>query len=256
MDWFNTLSEIRELPPSATTALHEHGFTVIDGPVPSSRMRALSETYDTEVSLATGDDVRVGSTTTRVSDFVNRGAAFDDIYTYPRLLEACCLVIGRPFKLSSLLARTLRPHQPAQGLHVDVQAASADWPLFGFILTIDEFRPDNGATRFVPGSHRLPGPPNGVSGDLAADHPEQVLACGPAGSLLIFNGSTWHGHAANNSDHSRRSLQGFFVPRTGHAATDFGGRMTAETGRRLSPLAKYLLAIEGVGGMQLNSGAV
>ena len=244
MDCFDTLSEIRELSPSAAAALHEHGFTVIDGPVPSNRIRAFAEAYDAAVNLATGDDVRIGSTTTRVSDFVNRGAPFDDIYVYPRLLEACRRVIGRPFKLSSLLARTLRPHQPAQALHVDVKPGSGDCPLFGFILMIDAFRPDNGATRFVPGSHRQPGPPNGLPADPAADHPEQVLACGPAGSLLMFDGSTWHGHTANSSDHPRRSLQGFFVPRTGQAATDFRGRMPPETRRRLSPLAKYLLAIE------------
>jgi hypothetical protein len=244
MNWFETLSEIHELPPTAAAALHEHGFAVIDGPVPSSRIRRLAEAYDAAVNLATGDDVRVGSTTTRVSDFVNRGAAFDDIYVYPPLLDGCCRVIGRPFKLSSLLARTLWPHQPAQGLHVDVQAASADWPLFGFILMVDEFGPDNGATRFLPGSHHQTEPPKGVTADPGAEHPEQVLACGPAGSLLMFDGSTWHGHTANNSDRPRRSLQGFFVPRTGHAATDFGARMRSRTRRRLSPLAKYLLAIQ------------
>lgn len=246
MDWFNTISEIRELPPGAAMALHDHGFTVIDGPVPPAQILTFAEAYEAAVNQATGDDVRVGSTTTRVNDFVNRGAAFDDIYVYPRLLEACCRVIGQPFKLSSLLARTVRPHQPAQRLHVDVQADSPDWPLFGFILMIDEFRPDNGATRFVPGSHREPGPPKGMSADPVAVHPEQVLACGPAGSLIVFDGSTWHGHTANGSDHSRRSLQGFFVPRTDHAATDFRTRMPLETRKRLSPLAKYLLDIEDV----------
>lgn len=40
---------------------------------------------------------------------------------------------------------------------------SADWPLVGFILMIDEFRPDNGATRFVPGSHRWAGLRNMIS---------------------------------------------------------------------------------------------
>lgn len=216
MDWFNSFAAIRELAPRAAGALSERGFAVVDG---------------------------VGSSTTRVDDFVNRGPAFDDVYVYPPLLEACCRVIGRPFKLSSLLARTLRPHQPAQGLHVDVQPASADWPLLGFILMVDEFRPDNGATRFVPGSHEHPEPPKGAPGDLGSDHPEQVLACGPAGSLLVFNCSTWHGHGANASDRPRRSLQGFFVPRTGHAATDFGGRMLPERRQRLSPIAKYLLDV-------------
>jgi hypothetical protein len=104
------------------------------------------------VASATGDDIRIGSTSTKVSDFVNRDAELDDLYVFPPLLEACCRVIGRPFKLSSLLARTLRPCSPAQELHVDVRRDSADWPLLGFILMVDEFRPDNGATRLVPGS--------------------------------------------------------------------------------------------------------
>ena len=133
------------------------------------------------MASATGDDIRIGSTSTKVNDFVNRGAEFDDLYVFPPLLEACCRVIGRPFKLSSLHARTLRPGSPAQELHVDVRRDSADWPLLGFILMVDEFRPDNGATRFVPGSHRWSGTPEDTLSDLRAEHDGQVLACGKAG---------------------------------------------------------------------------
>ena len=128
------------------------------------------------VASATGDDIRIGSTTTSVNDFVNRGAEFDDVYVFPPLLEACCRVIGRPFKLSSLHARTLRPGMPAQELHVDVRRDSADWPLVGFILMVDEFRPDNGSTRFVPGSHRWSGTPEDTLSDPRAEHDGQVLA--------------------------------------------------------------------------------
>ena len=63
---------------------------------------------------------------------MNRGAEFDDLYVFPPLLDACCRVIGRPFKLSSLHARTVRAGVPAQALHVDVRRDSADWPLVGF----------------------------------------------------------------------------------------------------------------------------
>ena len=143
----------------AASELQERGFVVIPGPAPSDRMERLANAYTAAVASATGDDIRIGSTSTRVNDFVNRGAEFDDLYVFPPLLEACCRVIGRPFKLSSLHARTLRPRTPAQELHVDVRRDSADWPLLGFILMVDEFRPDNGATRFVPGSHRWSGTP-------------------------------------------------------------------------------------------------
>jgi ectoine hydroxylase-related dioxygenase (phytanoyl-CoA dioxygenase family) len=210
--------------------------------VPPDRMTALTSAYTAAVSSASAQDVRVGSTSTRVSDFVNRGAAFDELYMFPPLLEACCRVIGQPFKLSSLQARTLRPHTPAQELHVDVLRNSADWPLLGFILMVDEFRQENGATRFVPGSHQWLRVPAGSMSELQADRDDQVLACGLPGSLIIFNGSAWHGHSANTSDAPRRSLQGAFIPRGGRAATDFAARMQPSTRARLSPLARHVLS--------------
>ncbi|HEX4966242.1 MAG TPA: phytanoyl-CoA dioxygenase family protein [Thermoanaerobaculia bacterium] len=242
-DWFNTLAAGNELPTDATSELQERGFVVLPGSVPAERMESLVEAYTAAMASAAGGDMKIGSTSTKVNDFVNRGAAFDDLYIFPPLLEACCRVIGRPFKLSSLLGRTLRPHSPAQELHVDVRRDSSDWPLLGFILMIDEFRSDNGATRFVPGSHRWPGSPEDTLADLRAEHDEQVLACGSAGSLLIFNGSAWHGHTANTSSGPRRSLQGAFVPREGRAATDFAARMQPETRARLGQLARYVLAL-------------
>ncbi|MDQ3417297.1 MAG: phytanoyl-CoA dioxygenase family protein [Acidobacteriota bacterium] len=242
-DWFSTLAAGSDFPRDAASELQERGFVVIPGPAPSARMELLADAYNVAVSSATGDDTKIGSTTTRVSDFVNRGTAFDDLYVFPPLLEACCRVIGRPFKLSSLHARTLRPHTTAQELHVDVPRDSADWPLLGFILMIDEFRPDNGATRFVPGSHRWLRPPENTISDLRAEHDDQVLACGSAGSLLIFNGSAWHGHTKNTSSGPRRSLQGAFIPREGRAGTDFAARMQPETRARFGPLARYVLAL-------------
>jgi hypothetical protein len=242
-DWFDTLAAGSELPLDAALELQERGFVVLPGAVAADRMERLADAYDDAMASATGDDIRIGSTSTKVSDFVNRDAVFDELYVYPPLLEACCRVIGRPFKLSSLLARVLRPHTPAQELHVDVPRDSADWPLLGFILMVDDFRPDNGATRFVPGSHRWPGDPADTVPDLLAEHEGEVLACGAAGSLLVFNGSTWHGHTANTSSGPRRSLQGAFIPRDGRAATDFAARMQPETWARLGPLARQVLAL-------------
>jgi len=227
----------------AASVLQERGFVVLPGPVPSDRVPQLADAYDAAMGSARPDEVKIGDTSTRVSDFVNRGSEFDALYVFPPLLEACCLVINQPFKLSSLHARTVRPYAPAQDLHVDVHRDSADWPLLGFILMVDEFRADNGATRFVLGSHRrLDTPPDSIS-DLRADNPEQVLACGAAGSLLVFHGSAWHGHSANTSGDSRRSIYGAFIPQNGRAGTDFAAGMQPETRARLGPLARQVLAV-------------
>ena len=245
-DWFNTLGAGQELPAHAASELEERGFVVLPGVVAAASMERLTTAYTEAVTSAAGDDIRVGSTSTKVSDFVNRGAAFDNLYLFPPLLEACCQVIGGPFKLSSFHARTLRPGAHAQELHVDVARHSADWPLLGFILMVDDFRPDNGTTRFVPGSHGWSATPEDTMPDVRAAHDAEVLACGAAGSLLVFNGSTWHGHTANASNRPRRSIQGAFIPRDGCAATDFAARMQPETRARLSSLAHTVLALPAV----------
>ncbi len=242
-DWFQTLVATTALPMGAATDLEKRGFVVLPEAVPSIRLDRLSNAYDAAVESARGDDIRVGTTSTRVTDFVNRGPEFDEVYLYPPLLQACCNVIGAPFKLSSLQARTLHAGAPGQGLHVDVDRLSADWPLLGFILMVDEFRPDNGATRFVPGSHRRADILAGGIPETALVDAEQVPACGAAGSLLVFNGSTWHGHGTNISSAPRRSLQGAYIPRGGRAGTAFGSRMQPATRARLIPLAQYLLAL-------------
>ncbi len=245
-DWFSALTSGRELSTHAVSELKERGFVVLPGAVAAGDLERLIAAYTEAVSSARGDDVRVGRTSTRVNDFVNRGAAFDSVYIFPPLLEACCQVIGGPFKLSSFHARTLRPGTHAQELHVDVSRNSVDWPLLGFILMVDDFRPDNGTTRFVPGSHRWPGTPEDAMPDIRAAHEAEVLACGTAGSLLVFNGSVWHGHTANASDQPRRSIQGAFVPREGRAAIDFASRMQPETRARLQAIARTVLALPAV----------
>lgn len=218
----------------APSELERKGFIVIPGPIAGGAWAKLTVAYDAVMSSATAPDLRVGSTSTRVTDVVNRGEEFDALYVFAPLLDACRHVIGRQFKLSSLVARTLRPHMPGQELHVDVRRDSADWPLVGFILMVDEFHPENGATRFVAGSHRL---------ECIPDENDPALACGSAGSLLVFNGSTWHGHSANQTQSPRRSLHGAFIPRDGKSATDFSARMTPETRARLSPQAFELLSL-------------
>lgn len=146
------------------------------------------EAYDSALVCASSDHISVGSSTTRVNDFVNRGPEFDALYVYEPVLEACRRIIGQPFKLSTMHARTVRPYSQAQNLHVDFKGDADGWPMIGFILMVDEFRTDNGATRFVPGSHKWSTISIDFPKDTSADYEGQVLAYGPAGWSLSTTG--------------------------------------------------------------------
>lgn len=224
--------------------LYELGFAVIPGPIPDQDLARLAAAYDRAVDNAASHDISVGSSTTRVGDFLNRGPEFDELYVHPPVLEACSHIFNERFKLSTMHARTLRPNSPAQNLHVDFERDHHGWTMVGFIFMVDEFRSDNGATRFLPGSHLWSELPRDFRDDRKADYPGQVLACGPAGSMIVFNGSVWHGHTANHSDRPRRSIQGAYIRRDAKSGDNLPVRLLPETLSRITTLAKYLLNIQ------------
>src|SRR4051812_46896724 len=168
-DCLSAILDDFELSACARNELDKAGFTVIPGPVPTDELGHLGAAYDAAITRAAPDDVKIGSSTTRVRDFVNRGPEFDELYLHPPVLKACCRIINEPFRLSTMHARTLRPDLPAQDFHVDFERDEHGWTMVGFIFMVDEFRNDNGATRFVPGSHLWSAVPSGLLGDLKAD---------------------------------------------------------------------------------------
>jgi Phytanoyl-CoA dioxygenase (PhyH) len=233
-NWFASISAETQLSSEAAYALRSDGFVVLPGPALGAAPAELARLYDEAVSGAAPDDIKVGSTTTRVKDFVNRHAKFDELYLYPPMLQACCRVIEQPFKLSTVHARTLRPRTPAQRLHVDFPRDVRGWPMVGFILMIDDFTPENGATCFAPGSQGMYALPASCS---------LVQACGLSGSMVVFNGSVWHGHGANVTDTPRRSIQGACIRRTETSGENLPARMRPETLERIGALARYLLTV-------------
>jgi len=195
-----------QLAPGVERELRQAGYVVIPQVLSGDTLRQLAEAYDLTVARATPPELRVGSETTRVHGLVWQGAEFGRLRDHPAVLAACRCVIGQAFRLSALMARTVRPRSRAQALHVDAKADSEGWPMVGFILMVNAFSADNGATRFVPGSHEWSEAPT----EERAGH---VLAEGAAGSLIIYNGSVWHGHSANETAMPRRSIQGAYIRR-------------------------------------------
>jgi hypothetical protein len=240
IDRFNAISTESTLSRQAARELDDKGFVVIDGPFPPESLSQLADSYDRAMSEADPADISIGRTTTRAHCFVNR-AEFDDLYVYLPLLEACCKIIAQPFKLSALAGRTLHPGARSQDMHVDFASDDFGWPMVGFILMIDEFRSENGATQFLPGSHNSQAA-GGDCLDTANAGSRLISACGEAGSLIVYNGSVLHGHGVNLTGECRRSIQGAFIRRTEKSSTNLPSRVHAETLERIGPLARYLVS--------------
>jgi hypothetical protein len=224
--------------------LCEIGFLRMPGPLTSQQLSVLADAYDGVITAASGPDFKVGSTTARMSDLLSFSTIFDEVFLYRPLLEACSRFFGEDFKLSSLLGRTLKSETPAQPLHADLSRTSEDAPLLGFILMIDSFRAENGATRFVPRSHKWSSVPEDCMTETRAQHPDEILACGEAGTMILFNAAIWHGHTANLTSCERRSVQGYFVRMSVRQGFDFSSRLSRQVQARMTPLARHLLALD------------
>lgn len=77
---------------------------------------------------------------------------------------------------------------------------------FNAFFALDDFRPESGATRVVPGTHQRPGPL--PEAELSAR--AVPLRC-PAGSLIAFDSTLWHASGRNVSGADRLAINAQFT---------------------------------------------
>jgi hypothetical protein len=139
-------------------------------------------------------------------------AAFDGIYTQPKVLAAIYHVLGRSFKTGPPVGRDPTPGHGLQALHPDWgRAASEPFHVVTVLWLLDDFTPNNGFTRLVPGSHRVSRPPKALL-QPERRHPDEQRVVAEAGSALLFNAHVLHGSMRNQSGQRRRVLQCQFAP--------------------------------------------
>jgi hypothetical protein len=160
-----------------------------------------------------GSEFRTEPHARRLANLVDKGEVFRRAIVLPPLLAYVRHVLGPAIKLSSLNARSADPHSDeGQPLHVDMAAipdARGYW-VCNTVWMLDDFTPDNGATRAIPGSHRWGTRPQDVLEDPLAAHPQEVLVTGKAGSLAVMNAHLWHGGTANRTAAPRLAMHAFY----------------------------------------------
>lgn len=150
----------------------------------------------------------------RLANLADKGKVFERVISHPAVLEAMAAILGDRFKLSSINYRSTNPYSSeTQPLHSDTGAIADEqgyW-VANSVWLLDDFTANNGATRFIPETHKLNQLPQDVLTDLFAPHPQQKLLLGKAGDVAIMNAHMWHGGTANRTASPRRALHGFYT---------------------------------------------
>src|ERR1700679_3471273 len=229
--------------------LDEQGFLALPGLLDPAAVAAIVRRFD-ELVEAEGEQAGLEAHreagTDRLANLVDKDPLFDLIWNNPRQLSAIAHVLGwQPEKVFSLNGRSALPGQGHQNLHVDWASAVApgDYQITNSIWMLDDFTPENGATRVVPGSHRWVRLPKDVMADPGAPHPGEVLVVGQAGTCVVFNSHLWHGGTLNQTGRPRRAIHAAFVRRTGPQQTVFANYLHDRTYQRLTPAQRYLLEV-------------
>ena len=219
-------------------------------------IRARVEQLWTEEGERAGSEFRTEAGARRLANLVDKGEVFERVVSDPSVLAAVGHVLGEDFKLSSLNARSTDPYWPeSQPLHCDAGAVADDagfW-VCNTIWLLDDFTPENGATRLAPGSHRWRQLPQQALADPRAPYPGEILITGEAGTVIVMNTHAWHGGTANRTGHPRRALHAFYT-RGDKAQQQYQkSLLRAETQARLSPALRRILALDDVRNDALSS---
>jgi ectoine hydroxylase-related dioxygenase (phytanoyl-CoA dioxygenase family) len=240
--------------------LDQDGFLVLENFVEAGALAALRRRIMelfAELGDRAGYEFKQEPQTDRLANLVDYGEIFHRAIAEPRLLACVEHTIGPDFKLSSLNARSARPYSDwTQPLHCDAGALPDERgnSVCNVVWLLDDFTIENGAPRYVPGTHRSGRLPQDVLPNPSAAHPDEALITGRAGDVVVMNAHLWHGGTANRAGGARLAMHSFYCRRDLPQQQYQKKLLSPETRRSLSPELRRLLALEDPLNDELSAG--
>lgn len=183
-----------------------YGYTILEGAIEPELVATLRDTIrrlERELRVEPRNTAAEGRATLRIYNLLAKDDVLQAMPLHPRVLPLVERLLDRGCLLSGMTAIDIGPGELPQPLHGDdlVMSRHLERPHAPMMVTtmwaLTDFTAANGGTRFVPGSHRWPTvpPPDGVPEGVEVRALEM-----PAGSVMVFHGSLWHGGGANTTD--------------------------------------------------------
>jgi len=192
----------------AILEIEVYGFTILERVLSGEEADEMREALircDREV----GTDHTHRGAARHVSNLPVLDRVFHKTIDHPRTLPILEHFLGESLILGSLNSRIVRPGDGYQDLHGDIPKVMLNMEspvMMNTVWMLDEFTSELGATRCVPGSHKSGWalPPAELDQRYVAE------AIAPIGSVLVFNGQTWHGGGKNTGMKNRHALFGHY----------------------------------------------
>jgi ectoine hydroxylase-related dioxygenase (phytanoyl-CoA dioxygenase family) len=189
-----------DLAQEVAQCVDECGYAIVADildPATCARLVDEVDRVEREGSIDYGHNDFEGHRTRRIFNLIAHGPPFRELVINEVMLDLMDALLGDDFLLSGTTSMHISPGETHQLLHADDGMISLPRPHVATLATtlwaLCDFTADNGATRLVPGSHRLEAMPR--PGEVH----ESIAAEMPAGSALVLHGSTWHGGGANRT---------------------------------------------------------
>jgi ectoine hydroxylase-related dioxygenase (phytanoyl-CoA dioxygenase family) len=191
-----------ELVDHAMRALTRDGFVVFENLLAAPLASTLRAELAGRLTHRGGRNSFEGLATQRLYGVIEKTLACNVLVEHPLVLGLLDRVLEPNYLLSQLQAINILPGEVEQPLHHDDAFDLYPRPRRALgaatIWALDPFTADNGATVVIPGSHtwddRAPSD---------ADRAKAVSIVMPAGSMVFFLGTLWHGGGANRSTAGR-----------------------------------------------------
>ena len=198
--------------------LREDGFCVVRDVLSKAELadarRALDaavETLRTRGEATHDPRIDPNAANIRVYNLPDHDPIFVELLRAPAAREALHAVLGSNALVSNFTANIALPGSEAMNLHSDqalVIPPPWDQPwAMNVIWCLDDIDAENGATRYLPGSHRFRS-----FEDVPADAAAKLRSFeASAGSFVAMEGRIWHTSGANVSkDRQRRMMFAYY----------------------------------------------
>jgi ectoine hydroxylase-related dioxygenase (phytanoyl-CoA dioxygenase family) len=184
--------------------IEREGYTILERVIEPELVAALLQDLqrlEEDLAVQPSRNLFEGTRTVRIYNLLAHGPLYERIPAHPAVLPLVERVLDRGCLVSSLSSIAIDPGERPQPIHADDQLLPLPKPHVPIVCNtmwaLTEFTEANGATRVVPGSHH-----GDRSPEIGRDY-ETIAAEMPRGSVLVWNGSLWHGGGANRTDRRR-----------------------------------------------------